>query len=41
METSLKKFHRLWKYVVRFVDEVTFEFEFDFKTFSMNNRQYR
>jgi len=37
METSPKKFYRVEKYVVRF-GQVTFELEFDFKTFSMGNR---
>jgi hypothetical protein len=41
IETSPKKFHRVAKYVVRFVDEVTFKFEFVFKTFFMGNRQYK
>ena len=38
METSPKKFYRVEKYVVRFGQELTFELEFDFKTFSMGNR---
>jgi UDP-galactopyranose mutase len=34
------KFHTVKKYIVRFVDDVTFTMCFDFKTFSISNRQY-
>jgi hypothetical protein len=41
MEISLKKFHRVQKYMAKFVGEMMFELEFDFKTFSIANIQYR
>jgi hypothetical protein len=36
MESSSKKFHIIEKYMVRFVEELTFNLEHEFKTFTIN-----
>jgi hypothetical protein len=40
METSLKKFHRVKKYVIRFVGKMMFKLEFGLRAFSIGNKHH-